>query len=296
MDYRALIFVPALVGCVVFGFVFALFAANHYLTVLQSTGSGAKQVVWVSEPMVDNFWKVFYLGWLIGLWLGPAWLLGRAFATSVDQPWMRYAVPLSVFWICYPVSQLSSLSGPSIWLPLHYEVFARLARKPEMVISFLVVSGITLVGLGLSFHWTFNATGTVWLFIGAPLFIASALLYARLLGRVAFALMYTRSIFSRKKKKKPKAPNSDISSPAEIEPEAEEEFVQPSELPPIQTPDEGPLTGYNIDFEGAKPKPVPNVMTHSTPWPVMTPRPCTVASLSTRTGRPRRSWSTAPRS
>ena len=113
----ALIFVPALVGCVVFGFVFALFAANHYLTVLQSTGSGAKQVVWVSEPMVDNFWKVFYLGWLIGLWLGPAWLLGRAFATSVDQPWMRYAVPLSVFWICYPVSQLSSLSGPQLALP-----------------------------------------------------------------------------------------------------------------------------------------------------------------------------------
>ena len=132
----ALIFVPALVASAVFGFVFSIFAAQHYLTVLQSTGSGAKQVTWPSEPFIDNFWKVFYLGWLIGLWLGPAWFLGRAFATGSELPWMRYAVPLSVFWICYPISQLSSLSGPSIWLPFHHDVIGRLARKPDVLIGF----------------------------------------------------------------------------------------------------------------------------------------------------------------
>ena len=69
-------------------------------------------LVYVAEPMVDNFWKVFYLGWLIGLWLGPAWFLGRAFSSGPDHAWLRYALPLAVFWICYPVSQMSSLSGP----------------------------------------------------------------------------------------------------------------------------------------------------------------------------------------
>ena len=40
MNLGALIFVPALVGSVVFGCVFALFAAHYYLTVLEGTGAG----------------------------------------------------------------------------------------------------------------------------------------------------------------------------------------------------------------------------------------------------------------
>ena len=246
MDLRAFIFVPALVACVIFGALFATFAAQHYLNVMQSTGSGARQVVWPAEPLVDNLWKVVYLAWLIGLWLGPAWFIGQAFAKT-DLPWMRYALPLAVFWICYPFSQLSSLSGPTIWLPLHHDVFGRIARKPHVLLGFLFLSGITLALFGLGFHWTFNAEGLVYLFLGGPLFVVSALIYARLLGRLAFALMYTRSILSRRKKKK----RTEKAKP-EAEPPAGEEqpvFVQPSELPPIQTPDEGPLTGYDVKFD-----------------------------------------------
>lgn len=247
----AFIFVPALVACVLLGFLFASFLANHYLNVMQSTGSGSREVSWPSEPFVDNLWKFFYLAWLIGLWLGPAWFLGAVFAKS-DIPWMRYALPLAVFWLLYPFSQLSSLSGPSIWLPIHHDVFGRLARKPHVVVGFLVLSGGALVAFGLGFHWTFNAEGLTFLFLGAPLFVVAALVYARLLGRLAFSLMFTRSVLARKKKKKKAAetkPTSESAPPPE-----EEEFRQPSELPPIQTPDEGELTGYNISFEDAPKK------------------------------------------
>ncbi len=58
MDLRALIFMPALVGAVVCGFVFLLFVCNYYLTVLEGTAAGAKEVTWVSEPIIDNFWKL----------------------------------------------------------------------------------------------------------------------------------------------------------------------------------------------------------------------------------------------
>ena len=269
----ALIFVPALVAIAVFGFVFSIFAAQHYLTVLQSTGSGAKQVTWPSEPFIDNFWKVFYLGWLIGLWLGPAWFLGRAFATGSELPWMRYAVPLSVFWICYPISQLSSLSGPSIWLPFHHDVFGRLARKPDVLIGFFGLSGAILVAFGLGFHWTFNSKDFMWLFVGAPLFVVAALMYARLLGRLAFALMFTRSILNRKKKKKPRTEEASDASeprttfagepPARNEVAEEEEFMQPSELPPLQTPDDPALSGYDVKFEDDHPRPRKRVRAES---------------------------------
>ncbi|MDB5307703.1 MAG: hypothetical protein JWO38_1905 [Gemmataceae bacterium] len=263
MDLRAVIFVPALVGSVIFGFVFALYAAHYYLTVLQSTGSGSKEVVWVNEPIIDHFWKVFYLTWLIGLWLGPAWVLGRVSAAGSDAVWFRYVVPVAVLWVCYPVSQLSSLAGPSIWLPLIPDVFGRLARKPAVVLGFFGLSGATLAGFGLAFHWVFNAPGLVWLFVGSPLLVVTGLLYARLLGRLAFVLMFTKSVLSRKRKRKrarsADAPRDDGRVPGGGTGEEAEDsghvFTQPSDLPPINTPDEGPLSGYDVTVEDHRPKP-----------------------------------------
>ncbi|HXD85533.1 MAG TPA: hypothetical protein VN641_03505 [Urbifossiella sp.] len=260
----ALIFVPALVGCILFGFLFALFLARSYLNVLQSTGAGAKRVAWIAGPILDSFGDVFYLAWLIGLWLIPALFVGRVIAHGSDQTWLRYAVPLAVFWICYPVSQMSSLCGPSIWVPLHPDVFGRLVRKPHLVGSFLALSSAAIVALGLGFYWTFAADGMVTLVVGAIVFVVAMLFYARLLGRVAFVLMFTRSVFARKKKKKRDADSFThdrevFSREAEsAEPsatDADDDFIQPSELPPIHTPDEGPLHGYNVSFaDERKPK------------------------------------------
>jgi hypothetical protein len=254
-DLSAIIFVPALAGSVIFGFVFALFAAHHYLTALQSTGSGSRDVVWVSEPILDHFWKVFYLAWLIGLWLGPAYLIGRAATAGSDSPWLKLAIPLAVFWLCYPVSQLSSLSGSTIWLPLHPDVFGRLAQKPGVVFGFYLVSAAALAVFGLAFKWVFLTAGQYeLLFVGAPLLIASGLVYGRLIGRLAFALAFTKALLERRTKRKTDRgaePDGGRAAAARADDEEEEptgpgRFRQPSELPPIETPDEGPITGYDV--------------------------------------------------
>lgn len=265
MDLRALIFVPALTGSVIAGFVFALFAAHYYLTVLQSTASGARQVVWLSEPILDHFWKVFYLAWLIGLWLGPAWFCGRLLAPRSEAVWVQYAIPLAVFWLFYPVSQLSSLSGPSIWLPLHPGVAARLLQRPTVALGFLALSAGTLAGFGFAFHTVFKASSVVWVFIGSPLLVVTGLVYARLIGRLAFALMFTRSMFERRRKRKRtrdpvskaegKGRGGNADDGAFDEEAADGVFSQPSQLPPIETPDEGPLTGYDLKLDDARAKP-----------------------------------------
>jgi hypothetical protein len=249
MDLRALIFMPALVGAVVFCFVFLLFACHYYLTVLESTGAGAKEVTWPHEPLLDNAWKIAYFGWLFGLWFIPAHFLGRA-AAGGSAPWLTLAIPLFVLWVCYPISQLSSLSATSMWMPLVPDVFARLAQKPAVVLGFLGLSAITLAVFGLGFHWAFLTAGE-WelLFVGAPIVVVAGLVYARLLGRLAFALRFTKGLFPTKKKKKRKA---------DAEPEASREEtpqVQPPDLPPVNTPD-GELVGYNI-LMGDEPPPAP---------------------------------------
>ena len=78
MDLRAVIFMPAFAGAVIFGFVFVLFVSHYYLTVLEGTATGAKEVTWQAEPILDNFWKFWYMLWLFGLWFGPGYLIAKA--------------------------------------------------------------------------------------------------------------------------------------------------------------------------------------------------------------------------
>jgi hypothetical protein len=244
MDLSAVIFIPALVGSAICGFLFLVFAANYYLTVLESTGAGGKEVAWQSEPITDNFWKVFYLGWLVGLWLGPALFVGRAFASGADAGWLAYAVPILFIWALFPISQLSSLSASSIWIPLHPDVLARLAQKPVVTVGFYLLTLPLFALLGVAFKWAFMTKGE-WhlMFVGVPLVAVCLLMYARLVGRLAFALMFTRAILARKKKKKPKKQEEDA---GDEEGELEPTFAQPDELPPLTTPLDGELTGYNV--------------------------------------------------
>ena len=201
MNLDAFIFVPALVGSTIVGFVFLLFAAHYYLTVLEGTAAGAKEIPWQSEPVTDNFTKVFYLAWLIGVWAGPAYLISRAFATGPDAAWLKLAVPLLVMWVLYPVSQLSSLSASSVWVPMNLDVFTRLVQKPVVTAVFFALTLPVFALFGVAFKWAFLTKGD-WpmLFVGVPLLVLAALLYARLLGRLAFTLMFRivfRSRFRR---------------------------------------------------------------------------------------------------
>ncbi len=252
MDLRVLIFVPALVGAAICVFFFLTFAAHYYLTVLESTAAGAKEVTWVSESLIENFWKPFYLAWLLCLWLGPAYVIGRTLAGSTGAAWLALVVPVFVAWALYPVSQLSSLSASSVWMPLHPQVPARLAQKPAVVAGFFALTLPVFALGGVAFRWAFLTRGE-WhlLFLGMPLLVLAGFLYARLLGRLAFALMFTRDLLKRKKKKKPKKEKPEVTTTAD---EAESP-AQPSELPPIVTPLDGELVGYNVLMADDPPAP-----------------------------------------
>lgn len=261
MDLRAVIFVPALVAAAICVFCFLTFAAHYYLTVLEGTAAGAKHLTWFSESIVDNFWKPFYLAWLLCLWLGPAYVIGRWLAAKAGAPWLALGLPVFVAWGLYPVSQLSSLSASSVWIPLHPQVFARLAQKPAVTAGFFLLTLPLFALAGIAFKWSF-LTKDQWelLFAGVPLLVLAGFLYARLLGRLAFALMFTRDLLKRRKKKQPK-PQRKRESEAEEEEtnEPAPATVQPSEMPPINTP-EGELAGYNVLMSDEPPAPPKRVV------------------------------------
>ncbi len=257
MDLRALIFLPALVGAAICAYVFLTFAAHYYLTVLESTAAGARHVTWIGEGLTDMFTKPFYLGWLLCLWLGPAYVIGRALAGNMQLPWLDLAVPVLVAWLLYPVSQLSSLSASSVWIPLHPQAFARLAQKPAVTFGFFALTLPVFALGGIAFRWSFLTSGE-WemLFVGIPLLVLAIFLYARMLGRLAFALLFTKDIFKRKKRKKPKT--MDATPPAALD-RAPPPEVESSKPAPLMTPD-GELDGYNVLMEDAPPVPKKRVI------------------------------------
>ena len=57
----------------------ALFAANAYLTVIESTAASSREIQWENSfyDSIQGLWKPFYLAWLLCLWLGPAYVLGQ---------------------------------------------------------------------------------------------------------------------------------------------------------------------------------------------------------------------------
>ena len=252
MDFRALIFVPALVGAALFGSVYFAFAAHYYLTVLESTGSGAREVTWLKESITDNFWKPFYIAWLLVLWLGPAYIIGRSLAGSTGVAWLGFAIPVLTAWLLYPVSQLSSLSASSVWIPLTLQVFTRLAQRPGVTIAFLILTLPVFALGGIAFRWAFLTEGE-WdrMFIGLPLFAFAALLYARLLGRLAFVLMFTKDLLKGKKKKKPRP--MDATPPASIE--RPPPPVETSDTKPVMSPLDGEVVGYNVLMADDPPAP-----------------------------------------
>jgi hypothetical protein len=296
MDLRAVIFIPALVAAAICVFFFLTFASHYYLTVLESTAAGSKEVQWIPETVIDNFWKPFYLGWLLCLWLGPAYVIGRTLAGSTGLMWLKIAVPVFVAWALYPVSQLSSLSASSVWIPLHAQVFARLAQKPAVTLGFFLLTLPVFALAGAAFKWAF-LTKDEWelLFAGVPLMVLAGFLYARLLGRLAFALMFTRDLLKRRKKKKPKKEARDVleSAAAEREEKAEPTFTQPGEVT-ISTPD-GEVAGYNVLIADDPPpkKRVKAEVVEDDGHPAATPEPSPAkphAKRSKREVEPARAW------
>lgn len=251
MDLDAVIFMPSLAVAAVFSFVLILFLANYFLDILESTATGYREVVWHPGETLQNIWKFWYMLWLFGLWFGPGYLIAKAVAAGSGSDWVKLWLPIGIVWLLYPVSQLSSLSASTIWLPLVPDVFARLAQKPAVTLGFYLLSIPVLALFAVAFKWAFLTKGE-WemLFVGAPLVVLALFLYARLIGRLAFVLAFTKGFLQRKKKKKPRPDAEGVEEPpAEVEPT----LSQPRDLPPLASPD-GELTGYDVAFEEDTPR------------------------------------------
>jgi hypothetical protein len=110
----------------------------------------------------------------------------------------------------------------------------------------------------------------VWASALSPVAVLLFFVYARLLGRLGLVVSYTRSATEeeperakprrKKKRRKPALAYDETTrwvGPKESIPDEPSLRAQPEDLPAIQTPMDGLLTGYGVDYDGKLPPPEP---------------------------------------
>lgn len=251
----AILFIPLLAATWILGLALAVVASHYFLVVLESSASGSEKVVWPEEPMTDWLWKGVYMAWLGGAWVGPFLILGRV---ASPDAWVRFTFVACSFCLLFPLGMLSSLAAGSPWVPFWPGLFARLGQRPNAVFTFFLLNVPLTVAFVGAFHLMMvrKETPAGLAVVLAPVAAASFLVYARALGRLGLVLSFTtggeNEPVKRKRKRKKKE-----EKPRTGEHEEQPVFKQPSELPPIQTPFEGPVTGYDVALDDRPREPEP---------------------------------------
>ena len=281
MDVTAILFVPLIAGTWVFGLALLSYISHIFLTIVEETGNGVDQHVafeyrsfksyihdgfnWTEDVYTDWFLKLIYLAYIVGIWFAPSVMIGRAVS---DDPAVRTLVSTGLFWLSFPLGVASSLASASRWTPFWPPLLRLMFHRPLGTLGFYLLSAPLVAVMGTTLSLMFGGKSTVafmWVLALSPVATGAFFLYCRLLGRFAFVLNCVRGELYQEpepepepkpKKRKRKAESNPLTQWASPTAAHDQHPVnaQPEDLPPIHTPDEGDVTGYNVDFSGAPAK------------------------------------------
>jgi hypothetical protein len=243
----AILFVCALAAAMIVGtFVFA-YASHCFFTVVEHTAAGNDEVVWPGGPFFDWLWEAVYILWLVGLWLGPVALIVRI---AGGRSSILFAAAALV-WMLFPISLLSTMSASSRWVVLSPRLVARLlGQRFESLGLFYLHSGPILAASAALLYLTFFRTGgLLFLPMAAVGLAAGLLIYARQIGRLAHLVQYTRDRSAISARRQPRRLTQVRAAARDPWTTETNRPRQPSELPPVMTPFDGPITGYDLRLD-----------------------------------------------
>ena len=158
--------------------------ASVVITIVTESSEGNNQIShWPTVNITEWFAELVYLLIAGSASAVPGGLIGQFVAP--DSPQRALWIAGSV-WLCFPVVLLSQLDVSSPFAILSGKVLASLVRCPFSLMLFYIESGLLIAGCVLAAM--FNGRLMLFLVIVIPLSMAAVLLYARLLGRLAWKL------------------------------------------------------------------------------------------------------------
>jgi hypothetical protein len=151
------------------------FTAPFFLVALQDTAAGNRDVAWPHLGFSECLGKLAYLLWIGGIAALPFGFLPPLTAVAVAT-------------LVFPVLLLSSLSARHPLILLERKVLGRLVRSPIAVFIFYLQSAGLVAPSVLLGWWTIHDLKFQLLPITPLVWSATLLIYARLLGRLAWVI------------------------------------------------------------------------------------------------------------
>jgi hypothetical protein len=112
---------------------------------------------------------------------------GLASLASLAGARVELALP-GIFFVLYPIALLSALEANSIWVPLTVPVLLSLLRWWWAWLTFYLLAGLLAAGLATVFLFSMASSLDLLQLLLGPLVAAAALIYFRLLGRLAWRM------------------------------------------------------------------------------------------------------------
>ena len=186
----AMVFISLLLIECLLGACLLVYGARCLGVIVEGTAAGEDEVTWPDEPMMDWLGRALHLCWLVAFWLVPVAVVLRV-VQRIDPeapPLLLVLPPVVLFWLLFPISVLSSLSAHSRWVVFRPALVGGLFRVFPATAAFYFATALLLAGLAALGGATF-ANG--WFLLIPVLAVAAAaglFIYARLLGRLGWAL------------------------------------------------------------------------------------------------------------
>lgn len=140
---------------------------------------------WPEPDWRERFYHFLWLGWCLSL----AVVVVVAPTSLVIQDMVVRTVVLAVgIVLLFPVFVLSTLESNSLW-PLSMPIWRSLFNEAVAWITFYLLTGAILGVSGFASVAIYKQLGLLSVVILAPVWAACALIYARLLGRLAWCIM-----------------------------------------------------------------------------------------------------------
>jgi hypothetical protein len=233
------------------------YAASWFLLVIDETTAGRNiiKLPWPSEPYRERVYKVGFLLFLSLVWLLPLFAFFHYTELPGSSQLQELLMVLTtgiVLWLMLPISLLSSLTSESYCEVFRWTVFRRLLQRRSAWLEFYgytfpLLFGCTLVTYLALFGWedlqdAAEASSLPWLseavrfwswFFVLPLTAVVAattlLIYARLIGRLAWMMDFTDEEEEERSAIGPVTPSAHL--------RAEHDVLEPVEEPVAVTND-----------------------------------------------------------
>lgn len=269
---EAIFFMLFFAAEIIVGVLVLAYVARCLLVVVQETGNGHDEIAWPSDPIADWLTHAVLLAELLGLWLVPAGMLAR----MLRHVWLPDANVLRVLllagpglWLFFPIGLLSSMTASSRWVPFRWTICTQLLRVFPTAIGFYAATA-GLLGVAVALWYFALVQGRmIWLLPAALVTAAVVLIYARLVGRLAWLIQRLPSSRSneqrspaKSKRKKKRKKIAEVQDPWDV-PKAE--APRPKRKSPHSPPLPHEIEAYGIAAEPSSPAASPPPPVESQP-------------------------------